>query len=282
MPHFNDAPESTRLIILGEVDPSVAGASDDADPETLRHLIPLEVGRIARSMGHHVTVVAGSEPPELEASNTEPWMHGVEWRPPLDVESAESTQLFADQQIAIISLPAWLPDLGTVRGNIDDPVLQAMTGLAESLADAGVERIVFVDVDDPGSSDSEDLGEPVGRLRRNTRERIESLLREESKFASADDDNPNGTELSFVVGTGPVWTQRTSFMDAESDEAISRLVDEGDARSQSADHGDRLEAVAVAALRCALESEYRPRLSDSQITDLGEGVFLRLANQGDV
>ena len=282
MPNFNDAPESTRLIILGEVDPSVAGASDDADQETLRHLIPLEVGRIARSMGHDVTVVAGSEPPDLEASNAEPWMHGVEWRPPLDADGAESAQLFADQTIAVISLAGWVPELGTVRGNIDDPVLQAMTGLAESLADAGIERIVFVDVDDPGSSHTEDRPEHMGRLRRNTRERIESLLREKSKFATSDDDDPKGAQLSFVVGNGPVWTQRTSFMDAETDEAMSRLIDEGDARSQSPDHGDRLEAVAVATLRCALESEYRPRLSDSEITDLGEGVFLRLANQGDV
>jgi hypothetical protein len=263
MPESQSAPDARQIIVLGDIDPTAADAADDADAATLRQLIGLEVARIARSMGHNVTVVADEEPPAgvlgEEDGGEYPWMHGVTWETTAG-SSAEASS-FDGQELAVISLAGWRPSLGTVRGDIDDPQVQSMTDVAGALADAGVGRIVFVDIDDgPGTAD------PVAELRRNTRDQIGVLLREQSAFGAGE------TELSFVVGAGPVWTQRDRLMAAD-DESLDALIEEGEAKTDDAEDGDRVEAVAIAAIRTALDDEYRPEVSGDEIVDLGHAMF---------
>lgn len=269
-----------RLIIAGEVTgsdalefSSTAGAfpesADNADAadaddrdDTLRRLLPLELARIGRSMGHDVAIVSDDAGPDLDDERTDPWMHGVEW---LDDLSEATTGPAGTQDddaadpplVGIISLAAWTPSLGTVRGNIDDPVLQAITGLAEALAQAGAERVVLVDVDTRD-------GDEGHELRRNTRNHIESAIRNETT-----------AQLSLVHATSPLWTQRDELIEAQTPQDFDELLDEAEARADADDHGNRLEEVAIATLRTALEDDHRPTVDAADITRLGRAAFLQ-------
>ncbi len=269
-----------RMIIAGEVARSDAlefssttGAFPDSDDgadstgaaendDALRRLLPLEVARIGRSMGHDVAIVSGGAGPDLDDADTDPWMHGVEWFDALSDATTDPAGSHDDDAtdpplIGIISLAAWTPSLGTVRGNIDDPVLQAVTGLAGAFADAGAHRVVLVDVDTrPGDEGHE--------LRRNTRNHIESAIR-----------NDTDAQFSLVRPAGPLWTQRNELIEAQTPQDFDELLDEAESREDSGDHGNRLEEVAIATLRTALEDDHRPTVDAADITRLGRAAFLQ-------
>jgi len=269
-----------RLIIAGEVTgsdalefSSTAGAfpdsADEADSadadkndDALRRLLPLEVARIGRSMGHDVAIVSSDDGPDLDDEGTDPWMHGVEWFDDLS-EAATGPAGAPDDLstdpplVGIISLAAWTPSLGTVRGNIDDPVLQAITGLADALDRAGADRVVLLDVDTRPADQGHEL-------RRNTRNHIESAIR-----------NDTTAQLSLVRAAGPLWTQRNELIEAQTPQDFDELLDEAEVRADADDHGNRLEEVAIATLRTALEDDHRPAVDAADISRLGRAAFVQ-------